>query len=145
MIFVAFLDTGGYTESCAARYNAQLLRFGAGPGDRPRAHERSKLKDIAALPRAAAPAAAVASSAEPGDASGQGDESRHCRGTRSSAAPARRAGRACRWRWPAKGVSLTIVARTGTTQERPRDHRRYRHSRDASRRRHHTARASAPS
>ncbi len=23
--YVAFLDTGGYTESCAARYNAQLL------------------------------------------------------------------------------------------------------------------------
>jgi diaminopimelate decarboxylase len=23
--YVAFLDTGGYTEPCAARYNAQLL------------------------------------------------------------------------------------------------------------------------
>jgi diaminopimelate decarboxylase len=47
--FVAFLDTGGYTESCAARYNAQLLPASVLVCGR---HaevitEREQLKDIA--------------------------------------------------------------------------------------------------
>jgi diaminopimelate decarboxylase len=47
--FVAFLDTGGYTESCAARYNAQLLPASVLVcGDRAEVTtEREQLKDIA--------------------------------------------------------------------------------------------------
>jgi diaminopimelate decarboxylase len=46
---VAFLDTGGYTESCAARYNAQLLPASIlVTGDRAEViTEREQLKDIA--------------------------------------------------------------------------------------------------
>jgi len=46
---VAFLDTGGYTESCAARYNAQLLPATIVVwGDRAEVTtEREQLKDIA--------------------------------------------------------------------------------------------------
>ena len=46
---VAFLDTGGYTESCAARYNAQLLPATVLVfGDRAEVTtEREQLKDIA--------------------------------------------------------------------------------------------------
>jgi diaminopimelate decarboxylase len=46
---VAFLDTGGYTESCAARYNAQLLPASILVyGDRAEINtEREQLKDIA--------------------------------------------------------------------------------------------------
>lgn len=46
---VAFLDTGGYTESCAARYNAQLLPASVLVcGDRAEVTtEREQLKDIA--------------------------------------------------------------------------------------------------
>jgi diaminopimelate decarboxylase len=46
---VAFLDTGGYTESCAARYNAQLLPASVlVSGDRAEiTTEREQLKDIA--------------------------------------------------------------------------------------------------
>jgi diaminopimelate decarboxylase len=46
---VAFLDTGGYTESCAARYNAQLLPATVLVlGDQPEViTEREQLKDIA--------------------------------------------------------------------------------------------------
>jgi diaminopimelate decarboxylase len=46
---VAFLDTGGYTESCAARYNAQLLPATVVVcGDRAEVTtEREQLKDIA--------------------------------------------------------------------------------------------------
>ncbi len=46
---VAFLDTGGYTESCAARYNAQLLPASVLVcGDRADiTTEREQLKDIA--------------------------------------------------------------------------------------------------
>jgi diaminopimelate decarboxylase len=46
---VAFLDTGGYTESCAARYNAQLLPAAVlVSGDRAEiTTEREQLKDIA--------------------------------------------------------------------------------------------------
>lgn len=46
---VAFLDTGGYTESCAARYNAQLLPASVLVcGDRAEiTTEREQLKDIA--------------------------------------------------------------------------------------------------
>jgi diaminopimelate decarboxylase len=47
--YVAFLDTGGYTESCAARYNAQLLPATVVVfGDRAEVTtEREQLKDIA--------------------------------------------------------------------------------------------------
>jgi diaminopimelate decarboxylase len=47
--YVAFLDTGGYTESCAARYNAQLLPASVLVcGDRAEiTTEREQLKDIA--------------------------------------------------------------------------------------------------
>jgi diaminopimelate decarboxylase len=47
--FVAFLDTGGYTESCAARYNAQLLPATVlVSGNRAEIiTEREQLKDIA--------------------------------------------------------------------------------------------------
>jgi diaminopimelate decarboxylase len=47
--YVAFLDTGGYTESCAARYNAQLLPAAIlVRGDRAEiTTEREQLKDIA--------------------------------------------------------------------------------------------------
>jgi diaminopimelate decarboxylase len=47
--FVAFLDTGGYTESCAARYNAQLLPASVLVcGNRAEIiTEREQLKDIA--------------------------------------------------------------------------------------------------
>ena len=46
---VAFLDTGGYTESCAARYNAQLLpAMIVVCGDQADiTTEREQLKDIA--------------------------------------------------------------------------------------------------
>ena len=46
---VAFLDTGGYTESCAARYNAQLLPASVlVAGDQAEiTTEREQLKDIA--------------------------------------------------------------------------------------------------
>jgi diaminopimelate decarboxylase len=47
--YVAFLDAGGYTESCAARYNAQLLPASVlVSGDRAEIiTEREQLKDIA--------------------------------------------------------------------------------------------------
>jgi len=47
--YVAFLDTGGYTESCAARYNAQLLPASViVSGDQADIiTEREQLKDIA--------------------------------------------------------------------------------------------------
>ena len=47
--YVAFLDAGGYTESCAARYNAQLLPASVlVAGDRAEViTEREQLKDIA--------------------------------------------------------------------------------------------------
>ena len=47
--YVAFLDAGGYTESCAARYNAQLLPATVlVSGDRAEViTEREQLKDIA--------------------------------------------------------------------------------------------------
>jgi diaminopimelate decarboxylase len=47
--YVAFLDTGGYTEACAARYNAQLLPATIVVfGDRADVTtEREQLKDIA--------------------------------------------------------------------------------------------------
>jgi diaminopimelate decarboxylase len=46
---VAFLDTGGYSESCAARYNAQLLpaTLLVCGSDAEITTEREQLKDIA--------------------------------------------------------------------------------------------------
>jgi diaminopimelate decarboxylase len=46
---VAFLDTGGYTESCAARYNAQLLPATVlvNGEDAEIITEREQLKDVA--------------------------------------------------------------------------------------------------
>ncbi|MBI3455846.1 MAG: alanine racemase [Candidatus Rokubacteria bacterium] len=64
---VAFLDTGGYTESCAARYNAQLLPATVLVcGDRAEiTTEREQLKDIAG--RFRVPARLLAGSFAPAD------------------------------------------------------------------------------
>jgi diaminopimelate decarboxylase len=64
---IAFLDTGGYTESCAARYNAQLLPATIlVNGDQAEIiTEREQLKDIAG--RFRVPARLLASSFAPGN------------------------------------------------------------------------------
>jgi diaminopimelate decarboxylase len=66
--FVAFLDTGGYTESCAARYNAQLLPASVLVcGNRAEIiTEREQLKDIAG--RFRVPARLLAGSFAPPEA-----------------------------------------------------------------------------
>jgi diaminopimelate decarboxylase len=63
---IAFLDTGGYTESCAARYNAQLLPATVLVlGDQAEViTEREQLKDIAG--RFRVPSRLLASSFAPG-------------------------------------------------------------------------------
>ena len=108
--YVAFLDAGGYTESCAARYNAQLLPATVlVAGDRAEViTEREQLKDIAGrfsvpprlLAGSFAPLGGVTSSWRPRDASRWISDIAGARP--SSAAAARASAAPRRWRWRAR-------------------------------------------